>query len=98
MPTSSSCRVGWRAGAGRLRPQRDPDRRAETDLSRLSRTDGAGFDRAFLKVMLARHRAGLRLAAAEARDGVIPGLRALAGRMAADLQTQIEQMTAFLAA
>ena len=79
-------------------PQRDPDRRAETDLSRLSRTHGAGFDRVFLKVMTARHRAGLRLAAAEARDGVIPGLRALAGRMAADLQTQIEQMTAFLAA
>ena len=48
--------------------------------------------------MTARHRAALRMAAAEARDGVIPGLRALAGRMAADLQTQIEQMTALLRA
>jgi uncharacterized protein (DUF305 family) len=91
---------GWLEGLGLAAydPQRDPDRREETDLSRLSRTDGAGFDRAFLKVMLARHRAGLRLAAAEARDGVIPGLRALARRMAADLQTQIEQMTALLRA
>jgi hypothetical protein len=47
---------------------------------------GAGFDRAFLKVMLARHRTGLRIAA-EARGGAVPELRALARRMTADLQT-----------
>jgi uncharacterized protein (DUF305 family) len=91
---------GWLEGRGLAPydPQQDPNRRKETDLSRLSRVHGAGFDRAFLKVMTARHRTGLRMAAAEARDGAIPELRALARRMMTDLQTQIEQMTALLRA
>ena len=56
---------GWLEGRGLAAydPQQDPNRRKETDLSRLSRTDGAGFDRAFLKVMTARHRTALRMAA-----------------------------------
>ena len=85
-------------GAGGLRPQQGPDHRKETDLSRLSRTHGAGFDRAFLKVMLARQRTGLRMAAVEARDGAIPELRALARQMTTELQAQIEQLTALLRA
>jgi uncharacterized protein (DUF305 family) len=85
-------------GAGRLQPRQDPDHPKETDLSRLSRTHGAGFDRVFLKVMLARHRTGLGMAAVEARDGANPELRALARQMTADLQVQIEQLTALLAA
>jgi uncharacterized protein (DUF305 family) len=48
--------------------------------------------------MLARHRTGLRMAAAEAREGAIPELRALARRMTTELRAQIEQMTALLAA
>jgi uncharacterized protein (DUF305 family) len=79
-------------------PQQDPNHRKETDLSRLSRAHGPAFDRAFLKVMLARHRTALRMAAGEARDGAIPELRALARRMITDLQTQVEQMTALLGA
>jgi len=65
---------GWLAGRGLAAydPQQDRDHRKETDLSGLSRTHGAGFDRAFLKAMLARHRTALHLAAAEARDGAIP--------------------------
>jgi uncharacterized protein (DUF305 family) len=59
---------------------------------------GAGFDRAFLKVMLARHRTALRMAAAEVRDGTIPELRALARRMMTELQAQLEQMAALLRA
>ena len=59
---------------------------------------GAGFDRAFLKVRLARHRTGLRIAAAEARGGAVPELRALAQQMTTDLQAQIEQLTALLGA
>jgi uncharacterized protein (DUF305 family) len=91
---------GWLDGRGLAPydPQQDPDYRKETDLSRLSRVQGAGFDRAFLKVMLARHRAALRLAAAEARDGAIPELRSLARQMTADLLAEIEQMTALLRA
>ena len=79
-------------------PQQDPNHRKETDLSRLSRAHGPAFDRAFLKVMLARHRTALRMAAGEARDGAIPELRALVRRMITDLQTQLEQMTALLGA
>ena len=99
MSISSSCRGGWRAGGlAASDPQQDPDHRKETDLSRLSKVHGVGFDRAFRKVMLARHRTGLRLAAVEARDGAIPELRTLARQMRADLQTQLEQLTALLRA
>jgi uncharacterized protein (DUF305 family) len=91
---------GWLEGRGLAPydPQQDPNHRKETDLSRLSRTHGPAFDRAFLKVMLARHRTALHMAATEARDGAIPELRALARRMTTDLQTQVEQMTALLPA
>jgi uncharacterized protein (DUF305 family) len=86
---------GWLEGRGLAPydPQQDPNHRKETDLSRLSRTHGPAFDRAFLKVMLGRHRTALRMAAGEARDGAIPELRALARRMMTDLQAQVEQMT-----
>ena len=91
---------GWLEGRGLAPydPQQDPNRPKTTDLSRLSKAQGAGFDRAFLKVMLARHRTALRMAVGEARDGAIPELRARAQRMTTELQTQIEQMTASLRA
>lgn len=91
---------GWleSRGLAPYDPQQDPNHGKATDLSRLSKAKGAGFDRAFLKVMLARHRTGLRMAAAEAREGAIPELRALARRMTTHLRAQIEQMTALLAA
>jgi putative membrane protein len=91
---------GWLEGRGLAAydPQQDPDHRKEADLSRLSKVHGAGFDRAFLKVMLARHRTALRMAAAEVRDGTIPELRALARRMMTELQAQLEQMAALLRA
>jgi len=49
----------------------------------------------FLKVMMARHRAGLRMAAAEERDGGIAEVRVLARRMASELQARLRQMTAW---
>jgi len=58
----------------------------------------AGFDRVFLKVMLARHKTGLRPAAVEAHDGAIPELRTLARPMRAELLAQLEQLTALLGA
>jgi uncharacterized protein (DUF305 family) len=79
-------------------PRQDPDHPKEIDLSRLSRTHGAGFDRVFLKVMLARHRTGLGMAAVEARDGATPELPTLARQMTADLLAQLEQLAALLAA
>ena len=86
---------GWLEGRGLAPydPQQDPNDRKETDLSRLSQAHGPAFDRAFLKVMQARHRTALRMAAGEARDGAIPELRALARRMMTDLQAQVEQLT-----
>jgi uncharacterized protein (DUF305 family) len=88
---------GWLANRGLAAydPQQDPDHSKETDLARLSRVHGAGFHLAFLEVMTARHRAALRMAAAEARDGGVPEVRALARQMVAELQGQVEQMTAW---
>ena len=76
-------------------PQQDPNRRKETDLARLARVHGTNFDLAFLKVMTARHQAGLRMATAEARDGGVPEVRTLAGQMAIELKAQLQQMTAW---
>jgi uncharacterized protein (DUF305 family) len=76
-------------------PQQDPNRRKESDLERLSRVQGTRFDLAFLEVMTARHRAGIRMAAAEARDGGVPEVRELARQMVVELQAQVEQMTAW---
>jgi uncharacterized protein (DUF305 family) len=73
-------------------PQQDPNRGKESDLERLSRVHGTRFDLAFLKVMTARHRTGIRMAAAEARDGGVPEVRELARQMLAELQAQVKQM------
>jgi uncharacterized protein (DUF305 family) len=64
-------------------------------LARLSRAHGARFDLAFLEVMTARHRAGLRMTAPEARSGGVPEVRELARQMQAELEAQVEQMTAW---
>jgi uncharacterized protein (DUF305 family) len=86
---------GWLADRGMpsYDPQQDPDRRRETDLSRLSRVHGPGFDLAFVKMMTARHRTASRMAGVEARDGGVPEVRALAREMAAELEAQVRQMT-----
>jgi uncharacterized protein (DUF305 family) len=76
-------------------PQQDPNRGKESDLERLSRVHGSRFDLAFLEVMTARHRAGIRMAAAEAREGGVPEVVELARQMVAELQAQVEQMTAW---
>jgi uncharacterized protein (DUF305 family) len=86
---------GWLASRGLAPydPHQDPNRRKETDLARLSRLHGARFDQAFLKVMTARQRTGLRMAAVEARDGGLAEVCELAREMVAELQAQIRQMT-----
>jgi uncharacterized protein (DUF305 family) len=90
----------WLAGRGLAPydPQQDPDRGKETDLARLARVRGTNFDLAFLKVMAARHRAGSKLAATEARQGSVPELRQLAQQLLADQQDQITTMTRWTAA
>jgi uncharacterized protein (DUF305 family) len=50
---------------------------------------------AFLTVMTARHRAGSKLAAAEAREGSLPEVRQLAQQLLAQQQAQIGTMTAW---
>jgi uncharacterized protein (DUF305 family) len=86
---------GWLASRGLAPydPQQDPNRGKKTDLMRLSRVRGAGFDLAFLQVMTARHRAGLRLAAAEAREGGVPEVRELARQMVAEQRFQLAKLT-----
>jgi uncharacterized protein (DUF305 family) len=86
---------GWLASRGLAPydPQQDPNRRTETDLQRLARIRGASFDPAFLKVMTARHRAGSKLAATEARQGSVPELRQLAQQLLAQQQAQTATMT-----
>jgi uncharacterized protein (DUF305 family) len=91
-----TARLAGQPGAGPYDPQQNPDRGKETDLERLSRVHGTGIDRAFLKVMTARHWAGLRMATAEVCDGVVSEVRMLAKEMRAQLQTQIRQMTMML--
>jgi uncharacterized protein (DUF305 family) len=89
---------GWLASRGLAPydPQQDPDnRRRESDLVRLSRIRGAEFDLAFLKVMLARHRAGNTLAATEFRQGSVPEVRQLAAQLLAEHQAQVNKMTAW---
>ena len=76
-------------------PQQDPNRHTETDLQRLARIRGANFDLAFLKVMTARHRAGSKLAATEARQGSVPELRQLAQQLLAQQQAQTATMTSW---
>jgi uncharacterized protein (DUF305 family) len=76
-------------------PQQDPNPRKETDLTRLTRVRGPKFDLAFLKVMTARHRAGIRMAAAEVRSGGVPEVRERARQMQVELQTEVKQMTAW---
>jgi uncharacterized protein (DUF305 family) len=76
-------------------PQQNPNRGRETDLARLARVRGASFDLAFLKVMTARHRAGGKLAASQAREGSVPELRELAQQLLAEQHNQVQQMTAW---
>jgi uncharacterized protein (DUF305 family) len=76
-------------------PQQDPNRSKETGLARLARIGGAKFDLAFLKVMTARHRAGSKLAATEARAGSVPQVRELAQQLQAQYQNQIDKMTSW---
>jgi uncharacterized protein (DUF305 family) len=84
-----------RRGLAPYDPQQDPNRRKETDLTRLSRVHAAEFDLAFLEVMTARHRTGRRLAATEFRKGGVPEVRQLAAQLLAEHQAQINKMTAW---
>jgi uncharacterized protein (DUF305 family) len=71
------------------------DDRRQTDLQRLSRLRGTAFDVAFLQVMSARDRAGITLAAAEARHGTRPEVRQLAVRLLSQQQAEVRQMNAW---
>ena len=88
---------GWLEGRGLAPydPQQDPNRREETDLTRLARVREANFDLAFLKVMTARHRAASKLAATEARQGTVPQLRQLAQQLQTQYQNRIDKMTSW---
>jgi uncharacterized protein (DUF305 family) len=63
-----------------------------SDLERLSSQRGAAGDLAFVTVMTARHRAGGRLAAAEAQQGGLPEVRQLAQRLLTEQQDQLAKL------
>ena len=88
---------GWlnERGLAPYDPQQDPSSRKASDLERLTQVGRAKFDLAFLKVMTSRHRAGIRLATAELRAGTVPEARELARQLLAELQAQVQQMTAW---
>jgi uncharacterized protein (DUF305 family) len=91
---------GWlnERGLAPYDPQQDPSSRKATDLERLAQVGRAKFDLAFLKVITSRHRAGIRLAAAELRAGTVPEARELARQLLAELQAQVQQMTTWIRA
>jgi len=88
---------GWLASRGLAPydPQQDPNRHKETDLARLARLHGTKLDLAFLEVMTARHRVGIRMATTETREGSVPEIRKLAQQLQVELQTGVEQMTSW---
>ena len=89
---------GWLDGRGlapHVHSHQPTDNRGAGDLERLSRLRGPRFDLAFLEVMTARHRAGGRLAGAEARDGGLPQVRRLARRLLAEQRAQTARMRAW---
>jgi uncharacterized protein (DUF305 family) len=79
-------------------PPYDPQQannRKQADLTRLTQARGTAFDLAFLKVMTARHWAGIKLAATEARTGSLPEIRQVAQRLLIEQQGQVAKMTAW---
>jgi uncharacterized protein (DUF305 family) len=74
--------------------QRADDRR-RTDLERLARLRGTRFDLAFLEVMSARARTGIRICLAEERHGRLPEVRQLARRMLVDQRRELHQLRAW---
>ena len=94
----SSQLQGWLAVQG-LSPHghshQRVDNRRQTDLERLARLRGVGFDLALLDVMMARDRAAIRICRTEARQGTRPEVRQLAQRMLASQQQQVRQLRAW---
>lgn len=88
---------GWldRRGLAGFDPQQQASTRKKADLERLSHVRGAKLDLAFIKVMTARHRAGIQLAATEARTGTLPEVRELARQLLAEQQAQVDRMEAW---
>jgi hypothetical protein len=79
-------------------PPYDPQQagnRKQADLTRLTQARGTAFDLAFLKVMTARHRAGIKLAATKARTGSLPEIRQLAQQLLIEQRGQVAKMTAW---
>jgi uncharacterized protein (DUF305 family) len=77
-------------------PAYDPQQarsRNQADLTRITGAQGKAFDLAFLKVMSARHRAGIDLAATEVRAGSLPEVRRLAQHLLTEQQAQLKQLT-----
>jgi uncharacterized protein (DUF305 family) len=71
------------------------DNRKQTDLERLSRLRGTALDLAFLQVMTARDRAGIRMTRIEAAQGALPEVRQLARQMLVEQQARVRQMDAW---
>jgi uncharacterized protein (DUF305 family) len=71
------------------------DNRKQTDLERLSRLRGTAFDLAFLQVITARDRAGIRMTRIEIADGALPEVRQMARQMLVEQQARVRQLDAW---
>ena len=71
------------------------DRQPRSDLEGLARVPDARFDAALAEVLVARQRAGDRLAAIELGGGSLPEVRQLARQLQAEHRPQIRQLTAW---
>jgi uncharacterized protein (DUF305 family) len=72
------------------------DQRRRSDLERLSRHRGAAFDRAFVQVMAARHRAGIQMAALQRHRGTVPEVRRMAEQLLAERRGQLRRLQAWM--
>ena len=65
-------------------------------LEELAKLSGDEFDKAFLEEMIAHHQMALEMAEMELQMGADPELRAMAEKIIADQQAEIELMQGWL--
>lgn len=68
----------------------------KTEMRRLTESDGAGFDRMFLQMMVEHHEGAIEMARTEQAAGENPDAVALAGQIEADQEAEIATMQKLL--
>jgi uncharacterized protein (DUF305 family) len=74
-----------------------PSMMTDAEMTGLSQTSGADFDRRFLTMMIAHHQGAVDMSATELAQGRNPEATALARRITAAQRAEIDQMRRMLA-